>query len=164
MRRRLSFGALPAVVFVFSVISGAWAADAPPPNLKHGINLFYWFTENGRQPLVVRDFDQIRAAGFDHVRIPINPESLGFSLYDGESGRVLFDFSSLDTAIGMARDHGLSAIVDVRPADSLMTQIEQDPRAEAALIALWEHIAEHYKPYSTSTIVFELLDEPRFKT
>jgi len=148
MRRRLAFRALPAALFLFAAISGAWAADVPPPALKRGINLSYWFTENGRQPLVARDFDQIRAAGFDHVRIPINPESLGFSLYDGESGRVLFDFSGLDAAAGMARDHGLSAIIDIRPSDGLMLQIEQDPRAEAALIALWQRIADHFSPYS----------------
>ena len=163
MRRLPAFGALLAALFLFAAISGAQAADAPPPTLKHGVSLSNWFTDSGRQPLVARDFDQIRAAGFDHVRIPINPESLGFSLYDSESGRVLFDFSNLDAAIGMARDHGLAAIVDVRPSEGLMVQIEQDPRAEAGMIALWQHIADHFKPYSTSTVVFELLDEPRFK-
>src|SRR6202000_2171109 len=125
-----SAGLVSAALFLFLCVSGAWAADAPSPTLTRGINLSYWFTENGREPLVARDFDQIRAAGFDHVRIPINPESLGVSLYDGESGGVLFDFSGLDTAVGMARDHGLSVIIDVRPSDGLMTQIEQDPRAE----------------------------------
>ena len=161
MRRLSAFG---AALLLLAAIAGARAADAPPPNLKHGINLSYWFTDSGREPLVVRDFDQIRAAGFDHVRIPINPESLGFSLYDGEDGRVLFDFSGLDAAVGMARDHGLSAIIDIRPSDGLMSQIEQDPRAEAGLVALWQKIADHFSPYSTGTIVYELLDEPRFKT
>ncbi len=161
-RRVLAFGVAPAAFFLLT-IAGVRADGVPPPSLKHGISLSNWFTDSGREPLVARDFDQIKAAGFDHVRIPVNPESLGFSLYDGESGRVLFDFSNLDAAIGMARDHGLSAILDIRPSDGLMAQIEQDPRAEAGLITLWQHIADHYKPYSTSTIVFELLDEPRFK-
>jgi len=163
LRNGLVFGFIPVAFLFITAIFGAQGADAPPPTLKHGVSLSNWFTDSGRQPLVARDFDQIRAAGFDHVRIPINPESLGFSLYDGESGRVLFDFADLDVAVGMARDHGLSAIIDVRPSEGLMTQIEQDPRAEAGLIALWQHIADHYKPYSTSTVVFELLDEPRFK-
>ena len=161
MRRLPAFA---AALLLFAAVAGARAADVPPPNLKHGINLSYWFTDSGREPLVVRDFDQIRAAGFDHVRIPINPESFGFSLYDGEDGRVLFDFSGLDAAVGMARDHGLSVILDIRPSDGLMSQIEQDPRAEAGLVALWQKIADHFSPYSTSTIVYELLDEPRFKT
>jgi endoglucanase len=165
-RRNQALRFVPAALFFSAALLAAprsWAADVPPPSLKHGISLSNWFTDSGRQPLVARDFDQIRAAGFDHVRIPVNPESLGFSLYDGESGRVLFDFDDLDAAIGMARDHGLTAIVDIRPSDGMMTQIEQDPRAEVGLTALWQHIAEHYKPYSTTTVVFELLDEPRFK-
>jgi endoglucanase len=161
-RRVLAFGTLSAALFLLTM-PGVRADDVPPPSLKHGVSLSNWFTDSGREPLVARDFDQIKAAGFDHVRIPVNPESLGFSLYDGESGRVLFDFSNLDAAIGMARDHGLTAILDIRPSDGLMAQIEQDPRAEVGLITLWQHIADHYKPYSTSTIVFELLDEPRFK-
>lgn len=161
-RRVLAFGTVSAALFLLTM-SSVRADDTPPPTLKHGISLSNWFTDSGREPLVARDFDQIKAAGFDHVRIPVNPESLGFSLYDGESGRALFDFSNLDVAIGMARDHGLSAILDIRPSDGLMAQIEQDPRAEVGLITLWQHIAEHYKPYSPSTIVFELLDEPRFK-
>jgi endoglucanase len=162
-RRLLAFGVLMASLILSARMLGAQAAEVPPPTLRHGVNLSYWFTDSGREPMVARDFDQIRAAGFDHVRIPVNPESLGFSLYDGESGRVLFDFSTLDAAVGMARDHGLSAILDIRPSEGLMAQIEQDPRSEVGLIALWQHIADHYKPYSTSTIVFELLDEPRFK-
>ena len=91
------------------------AADAPPPTLKHGVNLSNWFADTQRQPLVAHDFDAIKAAGFDHVRIPINPESLGFSLYDAESGRVLFDFSGLDGAVSLARDKGLSVILDIQP-------------------------------------------------
>ena len=162
MRRLMVLG-FALAAFMFAGTAGA-ADNAAPPALKHGINLSNWFTDSGRQPLVAHDFDQIRAAGFDHVRLPIDPESLGFSLYDGESGRVLFDFTGLDIAVGMARDHGLSIILDIRPNDGLMAQIEQDPRAEAGLIALWQHIADHYKPYSTSTVVFELLNEPRFKT
>src|ERR1700733_3998819 len=106
MRRLPAFGALPAMLFLIAAIPPARADDIPPPPLKHGVSLSNWFTDSGRQPLTARDFDQIRAAGFDHVRIPINPESLGFSLYESESGRVLFDFSNLDAAIGMARDHG----------------------------------------------------------
>jgi endoglucanase len=160
-RGMMGFGIVLASLFL---MRPAVAAVATPPTLKHGVNLSNWFTDSGRQPLVARDFDQIRAAGFDHVRVPINPESLGFSLYDGESGRVLFDFSNLDLAVGMARDHGLSIILDIQPGDGLMAQIEQDPRAEAGLIALWRHLAEHYQPFSTSTVVFELLNEPRFKT
>jgi endoglucanase len=42
--------------------------------------------------------------------------------------------------------------------------MEQDPRTEPAMIALWHHIAEHYKDISTGTIAYELVDEPRYNS
>jgi len=124
---------------------GVAAADTPQPNLRHGINLTNWFTDFQRQPLTAKDFDQIKAAGFDHVRIPLNPESLGFSVSEASTGRVLFDFAGLDDAVDWARERNLSVILDVQPSDSLASEMEQDPRTEPAMIALWHHIAEHYK-------------------
>ena len=137
------------------------SADAPPPALSRGLNLSNWFADMQRQPIAEHDFAVIKQAGFDHVRIPVNPESLGFSLYDAESGRVLFDFTGLDDAINIARQKGLSVIVDIEPSDAFMASVEQDPHAEGGLIALWQHVAEHFKTYSTQTVVFELLGEPR---
>ena len=164
LRRLTLVGALLAVPMLTAALSPARAEDVPPPMLKHGVNLSNWFADAERQPLNLRDFEQIKNAGFDHVRIPVNPESLGFSLTEGATGRVLFDFSTLDAAVGAARDRGLSVIIDIHPSDGFMAMMDQDPRAEAGLIALWRHLAEHYRSYSTSTVVFELLNEPRYTT
>jgi endoglucanase len=158
----MAFGIALCAMIMIGLAPSASAGDIPPPALKHGINLSNWFADAGRQPLAAADFERIKNAGFDHVRIPINPESLGFSLSEGSTGRVLFDFTNLDAAIGKARDKGLSVIIDIHPSDSFMAMMEMDPRAEAGLIALWQHLAEHYKPYSTATLVFELLNEPRY--
>jgi endoglucanase len=158
----IGFGLALSVASLIGQAPLARADEIPPPALKHGINLSNWFADAGRQPLSAPDFQQIKNAGFDHVRIPINPESLGFSLSEGATGRVLFDFSNLDVAVGTARDRGLSVILDVHPSDSFMAMIDGDPHAEAGLIALWQHIAEHYKAFSTSTVVFEILNEPRY--
>jgi endoglucanase len=154
-------GFLAAMLAALLAATPALAADVPPPALAHGVNLSNWFADMQRDPLVENDFQVIKAAGFDHVRIPINPESLGFSLYDAESGRVLFDFTGLDSAIDIARQKGLSVILDIQPSESFMASVEQDPHAEGGLIALWQHMAEHFKIYSTQTVVFELLGEPR---
>jgi endoglucanase len=162
LRRLLVFGVIVGALFLLVRAPSVRADDIPPPALKHGINLSNWFADAGRQPLTARDFAQIMTAGFDHVRIPVNPESLGFSLSEGSTGRVLFDFSNLDLAVGLARDRGLSVIIDIHPSDNFMAMMDQDPRGEAGLIALWQHLAEHYKPFSTSTVVFELLNEPRY--
>jgi endoglucanase len=132
------------------------------PALQHGINLSNWFTDFQRQPLVERDFRQIKATGFDHVRLPVDPELLGFSLGEGSTGRVLFDFSKLDAAIELARSSGLSIILDIQPSDGFLSFMELDPKAERGFVALWGHIAEHYKSMGTNTLVFELLNAPRY--
>ncbi len=137
------------------------ADDAQGPALKRGVNLSNWFAEAQREPLTARDFQTIKKAGFDHVRIPINPELLGFSLLEGSSGRVLFDFTKLDTAVGLARDNGLAVILAIEPSASFMTQMERESGAEAGVADLWAHIAEHFAPVPTSAVAFEILSEPR---
>jgi endoglucanase len=164
MVRRLAAAASFAAAFLISAPFPAMAEDASSPNLKHGINLSNWFTDSQRQPLAGHDFDQIKAAGFDHVRIPINPESLGFSISEASTGRVLFDFAALDEAVNTARDHGLAVILDVQPSDGFLSEMEQDPRTEPAMIALWHRIADHYSTYSSATVVYELLDNPRYNS
>jgi endoglucanase len=156
--------AMASVIAAWTAPGPAKAADAAQPNLRHGVNLSNWFTDFQRQPLTAHDFDQIKAAGFDHVRIPLNPESLGFSVSEASTGRVLFDFAGLDDGINLARERGLSVILDVQPSDSLASEMEQDPRTEPAMIALWHHIAEHYKDISAGTIAYELVDEPRYNS
>jgi endoglucanase len=160
--RRIAAAAVFIGVFAVSAPKTARADETPAPNLRHGVNLSNWFADFQQQALTGHDFDQIKAAGFDHVRIPINPESLGFSVSEASTGRVLFDFAGLDDAVNGARDRGLTVILDIQPSDSFLSEMEQDPRTEPAMIALWHRIADHYSSYSTGTVVYELLDNPHY--
>ncbi len=153
----LSFVVLPA-------LAAAPVADtAAAPPLRRGVALSNWFTDSQRQPLTARDFRQIKDAGFDYVRVPINPELLGFSLFDAQGGRVLFDFETLDKAVDAARDIGLTTVLDMQPSETVASQVEQDPRAARALVNLWARVADHYKLYPTALIGFELLDAPGYR-
>jgi endoglucanase len=147
-----------------AALIGASASAQTPgaPALRRGLNLSDWFTDSQRDPLVARDFQRLKEAGLDNVRIPINPELLGFSLFDAQEGRVLFDFTNLDAAVNLARDNGLATILDIQVSDSLLTQIQQDPRGEGGFVSLWAHLADHYKLYSSAQLAFEILGEPRF--
>jgi endoglucanase len=141
---------------------GARADNAAPPALRHGVNLSNWFAEAQRQPLVPHDFQSLKQAGFDHVRIPINPELLGFSLAEAAEGRVLFDFSALDEAVNQSRDAGLTVILDIHPTEGLMSMAELDPRAETSFVALWKVMADHYKSFPPSAVAFEIINEPHY--
>jgi endoglucanase len=162
---RRSRSACYALLCWLAALSCAAAqADPAGPPLRRGVNLSNWFIDDQRELLGPRDFQQIKNAGIDHVRIPVNPELLGFSLFEAQEGRVLFDYAKLDSAIDMARDVGLSAILDIQVSDSFLSQVEQDPGAEAGFVSLWGRLADHYKSYPASAVAFEILNEPRYVT
>jgi len=142
--------------------SAAAAEEAKSLVPRHGVNLSAWLADAQRQPLSDPDFDLIKSAGFDHVRLPVNPEYLGFSLNEAATGRVLFDFAQVDHALGLAMAHGLAVILDISPSEGFLGLIEQDARAEAGFINLWQRLAEHYKSFPTSMLAFEILNAPRY--
>src|SRR5580700_5158712 len=108
---------IPLLILAVGLLCTVWpaVAGAATPVLRHGINLSNWFAQAPRQPLVDGDFKQIKSSGFDHVRIPINPELFGFSLLEAASGRVLMDYSTIDQAVGMAVSNGLVVVLDLHP-------------------------------------------------
>lgn len=140
----------------------AQADEVKKLDLRRGISLSNWFANAQRQPLFDGDFNQIKNAGFDHVRLPINPEFLGFSLTEAATGRILFDFAPIDRAIDLAMANGLAVILDIHPGDGFLSMIQQDARAEAGFIGLWDHIADHYKLYPTNILAFEILNAPKY--
>jgi len=162
LRSRPERRCLRALWALFCVLAPVAWADGTGPALRHGVNLSNWFTGFERQPISDSDFQRIKAAGFDHVRIPVNPELFGFSLGEGEGGRVLFDFTRLDAGIDAARAQHLSVILDIHPSDGFMTVMELDPKAAIALAGLWRRLAEHYQD-AVADVAFEILNEPSYK-
>jgi endoglucanase len=166
----------------FSIILGRWAArlglgvllaalclGAPLPAsaddipaLKRGLNLSSWLANAPRQPLYLRDFAQIRDAGFDHVRLPFNPTYYGYA-FDRQTdyaGRV--DFRALDRALDMAAQYNLPVILDIHAGGEFIDTLENNGWAEARFVELWRTIAERYKDRAASALVFELLNEPQY--
>ncbi len=128
---------------------GGAAIDSYPV-LKRGINLSNWLANAERQPLYERDFRQIKAAGFDNVRLPVKPELLAG------------DFSAVDKAIAFAFAHNLNVVLDLHPREPYMRDMENDKEARQRFITLWVNTAKHYKNYPAGRLVFELLNEPQY--
>jgi hypothetical protein len=120
------------------------------PVLIRGVNLSNWLANAERQPLYDRDLERIRDAGFDNVRLPVKPELL--------SG----DFTAVDRAVDMAIENGLNVVLDAHPAASFMKALESDAGAQENFIRLWRGVADHYRNYPSSELVFELLNEPQY--
>jgi endoglucanase len=126
--------------------------------VRHGINLGNALdalpSNRRRLPVVVRDLDVIRGAGFDTVRL-----SVAWSQH--ASVRAPFDisprfFAAVDAMILGAVDRDLSVVVDVHHYDELCADPAPHRRR---FLALWTQIAERYAELP-STVRFELLNEP----
>jgi endoglucanase len=164
---KLSFLLVIALLFL---AFPAQAGEAVPPTatpqtalpFHKGINLSSWLANAPRQPVYARDMAQIKQAGFDHVRLPFNPEYYGFKM-SAEGGDLShMDFTALDRAIAMAGQYGLPVILDLHPGGDLVETLEQYPWAEAQYTALWKTLAERYRAIPDDALSFELLNEPQY--
>jgi endoglucanase len=99
-------------------------------------------------------FRMAKAAGLDHVRLPVR-----FSAHADEKPPYELEGAILDRvewAIEQAKENGLSIIIDLHHYQELM----KDPAHHAdRLVALWQQIAAHFKD-APESVAFELINEP----
>lgn len=99
-------------------------------------------------------FDLVKEAGFDTIRLPVSwthhaSKSFPFAIDPVFMARVQW-------AVDEALSRDLNIIVNVHHYDEL----NSDPIAEEVrYLAIWQHIAKHFKDYS-DRVYFELLNEP----
>ena len=101
-----------------------------------------------------RDFQLIKGAGFDAVRIPIrwSAHAQITAPYTIEPGIL----SRVDRVVKQAQSQGLAAVLDMHNYDELLQSPEQQtPR----FLGIWRQIATHYQAYNAD-VYFELLNEP----
>ncbi len=139
-------------------IAPLWAQT---PSFLRGVNLSHWLTYEGRQPITQRDMTMIKAHGFDHIRIPFNPQNLGWTLESAKELKPL-RFERLDAAIRLGIEAGLNVIIDFHPEEALKQQIDEDPTVRDNFIAAWAQIAKHYATWPDQRLAFEPLNEPQF--
>jgi hypothetical protein len=108
------------------------------------------------------DIRQIKAMGFDSVRVPIH-----FKLFGAEDAE---GFRLLDRVVGWCREEGLLVVIDLHaaPGGQTGTNIDdgdgypwlfEDATAQEQAVALWTRIARHYRD-ETAVMGYDLLNEP----
>lgn len=152
-------------------ILSSWTSQAAEPGspnefqARRGLNFSSWLANAPRQPLYERDFRQVKQAGFDHIRLPFNPEQFGYRLeQERKNPADAVDFSALDRAIDLAATHELAVILDVHPRSAFMKTLEDSAWAETQFIELWSALAQRYKKVPAQKIAFALLNEPQYYT
>jgi aryl-phospho-beta-D-glucosidase BglC (GH1 family) len=148
--------------------SGAAVAARRARTLRHGINLSNWFQAGGDPAgLTQQHFDTaitdddlalIKAMGFDHVRIAINPAPL---FRRGSADQLPADYLAyLDAAVAKVLAHGLAVELDIHASGEFKHALATDDRFVADFADFWTGFARHYATYDPDKVFFEILNEP----
>ncbi len=147
--------------------SGASIPQARVAALRHGVNLSDWLRQPGDGPvfsrerfeagITTRDLASIRAMGFDHVRLCVNPAPL---FRPREAERLPPDsLKVVDAAIQMVLDAGLAVDLDLQPDEAFKRQLLNDTFVEQ-FADFWRALAQHYSSTDPDRLFFEVINEP----
>ncbi|SRR5579871_3172091 len=161
---------------LFSVMS--FAQSAPPSavpasrvaHLRHGINLSEWFAqvydprgytkEHFQTWTTADDIALIKSAGFDHVRLSVNPQPL-IDAEERQNGVAEY-FGYLDHAVKMILDAGLAVELDIHPDSDFKARLKDDEFVER-FADFWRMFANHYSSSDPERVFFEILNEPEMR-
>jgi aryl-phospho-beta-D-glucosidase BglC (GH1 family) len=132
--------------------------------LSRGVNVPHWMAmTSGTPDRAAReayfgraDVRRLRAAGFTHVRVPIDPAMI----WDEKAQRPTSEGAGeVRAAVEMILEAGLSVCVDVYPAPGQLAVDEKAGRA-AMLERVWGLLASELKSTDPERVFFELCNEP----
>lgn len=108
------------------------------------------------------DFAEIRAAGFETVRLPVrwSNHALTTPPYTIDAAFM----ARVEQVVGQARTAGLRVILNMHHYEDPQRNIFTDPAGQTARFAgLWKQIATKFKDQDNRLVWFELLNEPHDK-
>lgn len=164
------FGTLPGNIY------GGNTPVAPPGNgtvseerlakLSRGINLSHWFAQAPinssrlKYYYSAEDMKLIKGLGFEHVRLPLNPQVL----FNENNPELLNSqhLKYLDDALDLITSHDLAVIVDLHPEDDFMQRLACDTSFTPLVARFWQSLAVHLSSRDPNMIFLEELNEPRF--
>lgn len=152
----------PDVVPVHSVsevpVPPVETASQPLPGFRRGINLGNALDapREGAWGVTLQPehFRMAKAAGLDHVRLPVRFSAHADDAPPYEIKSALF--KRVEWAIEQASENGLSIIIDLHHYQELM---KEPAKHSDRLVAMWKQIGERFKD-APPTVAFELINEP----
>ena len=150
--------------------SDTGVAQRHAQHLRYGINLSEWFAqvydakgynkEHLEAWTTTQDVKLIRAMGFDHVRLSVNPQPM---FKRGQADRIPADYLGyLDRAVQMILDQGLAVIIDIHPESDFKQKLVTDDGFVEQVADYWRALARHYAATNPEFVSFEILNEPEF--
>jgi endoglucanase len=152
-------------------MSLAQTSSVPASRLAHlrrGINASAWFAqvydkrgysrEHFQSWTTADDIALIKAMGFDHVRLSVNPQPMMPNHRPDEIPEEYLGY--LDAAVKMILDQGLAVVIDMHPESDFKTRLAKDDSFVQEFADFWRALARHYSTLDTQRVFFEILNEP----
>jgi endoglucanase len=163
MRRRI----LLAATLLFACLNLNAQPESPAwkrvQHLRHGINAGEWLAQSRdyspqrlRTFTTLDDIAKMRAMGFDHVRLSIDPAIFQCDGPWNQCERVQI----LDEVVAKALSQDLAVIIDIHPSDDYKHQLNTNDSAAEKFAMLWGKVAGHYANSNPERVFFEILNEP----
>ena len=137
-------------------------------HIRHGINLSEWFAqvydpkgytkEHFESWTTASDIALIKSAGFDHVRLSINPQPMMDAERHHDGGAEYFGY--LDAAVKMILDAGLAVEIDMHADSDFKTRLAKEDDFVQRFADFWSAVAQHYASWDQDRVFFEILNEP----
>jgi len=137
-------------------------------HLCHGVNLSGWFAQIGdpkgytkehfTSHTTTQDLSRIKAMGFDHVRLSINPKPM---FREGEADAIPKEYLGyLDEAVQHILANGLAVILDIHPDREFKNRLAKEDGFVEQFQDFWRALAAHYAASDPNLVFFEILNEP----
>jgi len=167
------------VVLLFASMPFALAQSTPPSSvpptrlahIRHGVNLSGWFAQAYDPKGYTKEYVQsreasadmalIKAAGFDHVRLSVNPQPLMDSARRHDAKAE--DLGDLDAAVKMILDAGLAVEIDMHPDSDFKARLAKEDEFVERFADFWSTVAKRYSTLDPDRVFFEILNEPEMR-
>jgi endoglucanase len=137
-------------------------------HLRRGINASGWFAqvydkggytrEHFQGWTTAEDIALIKAMGFDHVRLSVDPQPMMASHRPEEIPAEYLGY--LDAAVKMILDRGLAVVIDLHPDGEFKARLAKDDGFVQEFSDFWRVLARHYSTWDAERVFFEILNEP----
>jgi endoglucanase len=138
--------------------------------IQKGINLSHWLSQVfGWSPMgsfiTEDDIAELKAKGYDHVRLPIDEENL----WDENGTEISFAFGRLVSCIEWCLKHDMRIVVDMHILRSHhfnaannegKIELWESADAQDNFIWMWEQLQNKLIGYPETHVAYELMNEP----
>jgi endoglucanase len=137
-------------------------------HLRHGINISGWFgqvsdpkgytKEHFQTHTTSEDLALIKAMGFDHVRLVIDPKPMFTAGHADEIPAEYLGY--LDAAVNIIIDEGLAVVLDMHASSEFKAELARKDDVVEQFADFWRALARHYSLFNPDLVFFEILNEP----